>query len=324
MATVKHALLAVALTGLALAGAAPAAAQALPSQVQALYPPDTGEVVFADLRAMRGSRHYAQIKAQVLPAHFRQLETFGTLLGIDFERSVHQLSWAFVGPDGSASFGGVAEGDFSLAAIETQAKRQKLAVERINGHLAVVLGKSQEGTEFLFAFPDRTLALFGYRRVVEGMLERRAQGGLSLLENAALRGVVEEVNGKAAVWMALDNPYTVLAIRQMLPEAARLPGFDTLVGRMQSTSMRIELRDGLRGMAAVRCQSSADAVLLSTIVQAALTYHAYQLNEKNPELARVIREASVDRTDDRFQLSLNVPDRDLLTLLQKNSLTLTF
>lgn len=321
----KKGLLIPGILAVVLLAGQPAAAQALPSQVQALYPQDTGEVVFADLRALRGTPHYARVKAQVLPERFRQLEQFGAILGIDFERSVHQLSWGFVGqPGGSVSFVGVAEGDFSTAEVAANATKMRLATSRPDGVLVVVMGKNQQGDEFVFAFPERTLAVFGYREMVEGMLQRHAQGGASLADNTALRGVISEVNGKAPVWMALDNPYTVLAIQQMLPEAARLPGFETLTGRMQSTSMRLDLKDGLKGLAAVKCQSSADAVLLSTLVQAALTYQGYQLGEKNPELARAVQAATVNRTEERFELALNIPNQDLLALLQKNSLTISF
>lgn len=321
----KKELLILGILAVILLSGQPAAGQALPSQVQSLYPQETGEVVFADLRALRGTPHYARVKAQVLPERFRQLEQFGAILGIDFERSVHQLSWGFVGqPGGSVSFVGVAEGDFSTAEVAANATKARLATSRPDGVLVVVMGKNQQGDEFVFAFPERTLAVFGYREMVEGMLQRHAQGGQSLADNAELRGVISEVNGKAPVWMALDNPYTVLAIQQMLPEAARLPGFETLTGRMQSTSMRLDLKDGLKGLAAVKCQSSADAVLLSTLVQAALTYQGYQLGEKNPELARAVQAATVNRTEERFELALNIPSQDLLALLQKNSLTISF
>jgi hypothetical protein len=287
---------------------APAAfAQSLPNQVQALYPAETGEVVFADLRALRGSVHYPLIKTQVLPERFRQLEVFGSMLGIEFERSVHQLSWGFVGqPGGEVAFVGVAEGSFSTGDVEARAKKQRLATTKFGNALVVVLGKGEQGQEFVFAFPDRSLAVFGHREAVEPMLTRHAQGGSSLLENAALRRVMDEVNGKAPLWVALDNPYTQLAIKQMLPEAIKLPGFEGVAGKLQSTSLRIELKEGLNGRASVRCATSSDAVLLSTLVQAALTYQGYQLTEKNPEMARAVKESTVTRNDDRVDLAMTI------------------
>ena len=303
----------------------PAAGQALPPQVQALYPQQTGEVVFADLRGLRASKHYAQIKAQVLPERFRQLEQFGMILGIDFEREVHQLSWGFVGqPDGGVSFVGVAEGSFPPGEIEGKARAAKLPLSRFQGAPMVVMGVNAQGKSFVFAFPDRTTAVFGYRETVEEMLTRRTQGGASLTDNAALRDVLADVNGKAPLWVALDNPYTVLAVKQMLPEAAKLPGFDTLTGRLRSASVRFDLRDGLRGTAAVRCESSADSLLLSTILQGALTYQGYQLGDKNPELARAVKEVTLNRQEERLNVGFAIRDADLVTLLQKNTLTLNF
>lgn len=322
----KKTLFAFVLLAATLAGSRPAAGQALSPQIQALYPQQTGEVVFTDLRALRGSKHYARIKAQVLPERFRQLEVFGLVLGIDFERSVHQLSWGFVGaPEGGAvSFVGVAEGEFSATEIERKARAGKMAMARVADALVVTMGVNQQNQSFVFAFPDRVTAIFGYRDQVEEMLTRRAQGGTSLVNNAALRGVVEEVNGKAPIWVALDNPYSVLAVKQMLPEATKLPGFDSLAGRLRSSSLRFELKDGLKGTAAVRCESSADAVLLSTLLQGALTYQGYQLGDKNPELARAVKEVTLDRQEERLNVGLTIRDSDLVTLLQKNTLTLNF
>jgi len=321
---VKRMTLAIVVLAAAFAAGHPAAAQALPPQVQALYPQQTGEVVFADLRALRGSRHYAQIKAQVLPERFRQLEQFGMILGIDFETEVHQLSWGFVGSPASASFAGVAEGDFNSAEVERKARAARLPLSRVNGAPVVVMGTNQEGKSFVFAFPDRATAIFGYRDTVEEMLTRRNEGGPNVTNNATVKAVMDEVNGKAPLWVALDNPYTVLAVKQMLPEAVKLPGFDTLSARLRTASLRFELRDGLKGTAAVRCESSADSVLLSTLLQAALTYQGYQLGEKNPELARAVKEVTLDRQEERLNVAMSIRDADLVTLLQKNTLTLSF
>lgn len=322
----KSTLIFLTVLGVAAAAAPPGAGQALPPQIQSLYPQPTGEVVFVDVRALRGSPHYAQIKAQVLPERFRQLEVFGAALGIDFEREVHQLSWGFVGqPEGgSASLVGVAEGDFPHAEVERKARAARLPLSRWNGAPMVVMGVNPQGASFVFAFPDATTAVFGYRPTVEEMLTRRAQGGPSLVNNPALRGLMDEVNGKAPLWVALDHSYTVLAVKQMLPEAARLPGFDTLAGRLRSASLRFDLRDGLRGTATVRCESGADAALLSTLLQGALTYQGYSLGEKSPELARAAKDVALERHEERLHIRLAIREADLISLLQKNHFTLSF
>ena len=86
----------VAYLGMGPAFVRPAAAQSLPATTLALYPPDAGEVAFADLRALRQSPHYTALRAQLLPARLAQLEGFAKSMGIDLESQANQLSWAFV------------------------------------------------------------------------------------------------------------------------------------------------------------------------------------------------------------------------------------
>ena len=325
--TSRARILAVLLLMILAAAIAPAAgAQALPSQVLSLYPPETGELVFVDLRALRGTRHYSQVKSQVLPERYRQLEQFAAILGINFETAVHQMSWGFVGvPDTqSAEFAGVAEGVFSLADVRRRARQNGLGASEVEGQLAVSMGKNSAGQEFVFAFPDASRIVFGFRGVVEGMLGRFARSGPSLTNNAAVNALISEVNGRAPLWLVTDKRYTVFAIKQLLPEAQNLPGFEDLSGRLESAVIRFDLRDGLRTQAAVSCQNASDAMLLSTILQGAITYQAFRVNESNPEMARLLRETSVTRREQRIEVGMNVADGDLVALLQKNALQLNF
>jgi hypothetical protein len=301
-------------------------AQAIPAQVLALYPQSAGEMVYVDLRALRGSSHYPQLKAQVLPERFRQLEQSAQLLGIDFDREVEQLSWAFVAAaEGQpVGFAGVAEGSYSLPGIEREARRRKLSLTHYAGHPLVILGRNNQGQDFVFAFLDSTTAIFGFREEAQQMLERRDRGGVSVLENKSLRELIGQVNGRVPLWFALDTQFVALALKQMLPEAARFPGFDTIAGRVQAATLQFELREGLRGQARIRCQTTADALWFSTLVQAALTYETWRLGETNPELARVLKELSIKRQDDRLELALAIREPDLVALLQKNTFALKF
>ena len=312
---------------LAVAALAPrAAAQSLPPQILALYPPDAGELVFVDMRALRGSPHYAKIKSQVLPERFRALETYAGILGIDFDNEIHQMSWAFIGaPAGQAAeFAGVAEGVFPPSEVAAKARAAKLTLTRWEGRAIVALGKNPQGKEFVFAFADDSTAIFGFRPTVEAMLERHARGGANLAGNAVVRALVDEVNSRAPLWLVTDARYTTFALNQLLPEAKQVPGFDALATRLQSAALRFDLRDGLRGQGAVRCQSSADALLLSTVLNAGLMYQTYRLNESNPDLARVLKDLTVRQQDTRLEMALTIRDADFVTLLAKNSFTLSF
>ncbi len=311
----------------AIGAAAPAArAQALPAQVQALYPAQAGEIVFVDVRALRGTRHYPELKSQVLPEKFRQLEQWVKVLGADLDRDVNQLSWAFLSADESASSGfmGVAEGAFDPTAALDQARLQKLGVARHNGQALISLGSNSGGKEFVFAFLDQTVALFGFRDQVVEMLDRRSSGGQGFGGNPDLRDVIGRVNGKSPVWLALDSRFASLAVRQFLPEATRVPGFENLAGRVRTASLRFDLSSGLKSDIAVRCQDSADSAWLATLMQLALSYQAVQLGPSQPELARALGDVKMDRSDDRVTAALAIADSDLATMLRKNTFALKF
>lgn len=303
-----------------------ARAQALPRQVQALYPAEVGELVYVDVRALQATPHYSQIKAQVLPEKFRQLEQFSAMLGIRFDSEIQQLSWAMVGsPEAKAiGFMGVAEGQFTPAEAERQALQLKLDVARHAGATVLMLGRNDQEQEFVFAFPDAGTAVFGFRPWVEQALERRAQGGASLLNNTAMREMVDQLNGRVPLWLALDEKFAALGLKQMLPGAASLPGFDRLAASLRGATLAFELTGGLRGAAGVRCANASDALLFSTLVQAALTYQTWQMRETNADLARVLGEMQVNRNDTRLDLALAIREPDFVALLQKNSFALKF
>lgn len=322
---IAFSLLALAAMTLSFA-ASPAAAQALANQVMGLYPERTGEIIFVDLRALRSSRHYAQIKSQVLPQQFRSLEQWINALGVNFEQQVQQLSWAFVpaAEGGAVELVGVAEGNFGAAQVEQNARKLKLGISRPGGALMVSIGRMEQGGEFVFAFLDASTAVFGWRNQAEEIVTRRAQGGQSLLNNAVLQGVMRELNGRAPMWVALDRKFSELALKQLLPGASQVPGFDNVAAGLQSAWLRFELRDGLRGLASLKCKDSSDALLFSTAAQAAIAYQALALNSQNPDLSRALQQMRVDRQNENLNIEWNLAEPELVALLQKNSFTLSF
>jgi hypothetical protein len=313
---------------LALAGLAPAvSAQNLPHQVLALYPQRTGELIFVDLRALRASPHYSKLKSQVLPERFRTLEQWVEVLGIEFDREVQQMSWAFIpAAQGEAiSFAGVAEGTFSLAEVEQKARGLKLAISRAGGALRVTLGKNDEGSEFVFAFLDGSTAVFGTREATEEIVARRTQGGGgSLLDNPALRDQIAPVNGKHPLWFVLDRRFSGLAFKQMLPEASQVQGFDAVAARVLSTTLRFDLRNGLQSLAAVRCQDASDAMLLSSAAQAAVAFQALRVKDTSPELGQALSQARVNRQDTRIEIDFALAEAQFAALLKKNGFALKF
>ena len=305
---------------------APAGAQAIPNQVLALYPRNAGEISFLDVRALRNAPNYAELKTKVMPERFRQLADWTKYIGVDFDTEVYQLSWAYLPAAEGEQVGmiGIAEGNFPTTEIQSLARERKLPYSRHAGSLVLNLGKNDQGREFVFAFADANTAIFGFREIAEQILDRRAASGASLLDNRPLMDLVRTLNGKAPVWIAMDSQFTLLAVKQMLPEVSRVAGFETLAARLQSASLQFQLTDGFRGSAAVRCQTGSDALVVAKLLQAAVTFQAFRLNETQPDLAKVLGDLRLNQSDDRIELALSIAPADLNTLIQKNSLALKF
>ncbi len=303
-----------------------AGAQAIPNQVLGLYPREAGEITYLDVRSLRNAPNYAEFKAKVLPERFRQLADWTQYIGVDFDTEVYQLSWAYLPAAEGEQVGmvGIAEGNFPTDEIQRLAKERKLPYYRHAGSLVLNLGKNDRGREFVFAFADHNTAIFGFRDTAEKILDRRAAAGPSLLDNRPLMDLIRALNGKAPVWIAMDSQFTLLAVKQMLPEISRVPGFESLATRLQSSSLQFQMSDGFRANAAVRCQTAADAQVVSRLMQAAVTYQAFRLNESNPDLAKVLGDLRLNQPDDRVEVALAIAQSDLTTLLAKNSLALKF
>src|ERR1700693_2324508 len=71
-------------------------AGALGSDILSLFPKDSGELAYADLREARQFPWFPQLKEQMLPPKFRELETFLSAAGVDPNTQVTELAWAMV------------------------------------------------------------------------------------------------------------------------------------------------------------------------------------------------------------------------------------
>src|SRR6266542_3470823 len=149
--------------------ARPARSDVLSSRVLALYPQEAGELVFVDLREARRSPYFSQVQAQLLPPSFKKLEQVAATLGVDFNRNVDRLSWAYVDTNGNpaqSELMGVAEGTFDPESVENALKQRKLRATTYAGTRIFSAGSNDSGREFVLAFTESSDCLFGFRGAV--------------------------------------------------------------------------------------------------------------------------------------------------------------
>lgn len=303
-----------------------ASAQSLSPTTMGLYPAQAGELAFADLRALRQSPHYAQLRAEMLPERLRQLEDFAQALGIDLETQAMQMSWALVAPSpgGSGELLSILEGSFIPATAVERAKASKIALSEVSGVTLISSGKNDRGQEFVLALPDAATLAFGSRGAVEALLARRAEGRGGISDGSTLASLIAEKNGRSPMWVVLDQQFSEMALRQMAPSLASQPEAQTLLSAVSSAAVELTLARNFSGHASLRCRGAQEAQLLAAIVQGGIALAASRASETSPDLAAALRAAVVELQGNSVEARLNVPEAQVAILLQKNSLQFKF
>src|SRR5271156_5005722 len=71
-------------------------AGSLGSDILCMFPKESGELAYADLKQARQFPWFTQLKEQMLPPKFREFEQFLASAGIDPNTQVTELAWALV------------------------------------------------------------------------------------------------------------------------------------------------------------------------------------------------------------------------------------
>jgi hypothetical protein len=320
----------------ACALAKPAAAGQLGADKLALFPKETGELGYADLKKARTMKWFPQLQEQMLPANFKQFEKFLASAGVDPNSQVEELAWGLV-PEGltakteqagSAAVPtgeqvvGVALGNFTPEATKAYFKQQKLPTFEARGYTLYAFGTGSGASDLFFLYFDSSTAAFGHRKLLEQMVEVHFGQEESLLRNDKLFPLVTEANGSGIVWTVLNPAYTRLAMQQLAPEVQQFPDAAKLITRMQNMIISINAGSGIDGKFSAVCGSVDDANALGQLIQAGMLYKRYQATKDNPDLAQMLDQASVTPAGDRVVLRLSLSDAQMTSLIQHNTFAL--
>ena len=295
---------------------APVRAQSLPDTTLALYPPEAGELAFADLHTLRQSPHYRIIHDAYFPPRLRQLESQGMSLGVDFESQAQQLSWAYlVSPSGGIELISVAEGSFSPSTVVDRARALRLPITEVTGKPVINMGQNESGQAFALSFPDSSKLVFGTRDQVEAMLNRAQSGSPGFLQNQTLAPLLTEANGRSSIWSVMDQRFAALEIRNIAPDAANRPEAQTLLNNLRAAVARATLGNDLTSAASFLCNDASQAALLAAVAQAGFALYSTAEANQNPDMAAALHAAVVQQSGDRVDLSLSLTQSQISTLL---------
>jgi hypothetical protein len=312
--------------------AKPAKAGGVSADTIALFPKNTGEVGYVDLKQARNEKWFPALREQILPERFKQFEKFLASAGVDPNSQVDELVWGLV-PDvmqkdnkGTATdlpqselTVGIAMGSYNPETTEAYFKQQNLSVAKIEGYNLFAFGSGSGASDLCFFFLDPSKAVFGHKPLLEKLLTIRAGKEDGLLRNEQMYNLINEVNGSSVVWAVLDPGYTRLAMSQLAPEVQQFPDAAALVQRMQAMVITATASSGVDSKFQAVCGSAQDANTLSQLMAAGLLYKKYEASKDNPELAQLLDQANVSPSGDRVVIALSVSDDQMTSLIKRNT-----
>lgn len=328
-------LAACALLALVFAMAKPAKAGGVGADTIALFPKETGEFGYVDLKKARAMKWFPALQEQVLPERFRQFEKFLASAGVDPNSQVDELVWGLV-PDvmkkndkganteipSSEQTVGIAMGNFNPESTEAYFKQQKLPTTKIDTYTLFAFGSGAGAGDLYFFFLDSSKAVFGHKPLLEKLLEIRMGRLDGLLRNDQMYNMINEANGSGVVWAVLDPGYTRLAMGQLAPEVQQFPEAAALIQRMQAMIITATASSGVDSKFQAVCGSTGDANTLSQLVTAGLLYKKYQASKDNPELGQLLDQATVTPSGDRMVITMSVSDDQMTSLIRRNTFAL--
>jgi hypothetical protein len=313
--------------------AKPALGGTLGADKLALFPRETGEFGYADLKKARTMKWFPQLQEQMLPENFKQFEKFLASAGVDPNTQVEELAWGLA-PEGLTAktenagssavptgeqVVGVALGNFTPDNTKNYFKQQKLPTFDVRGYTLYAFGTGSGSNDLFFMYFDSSTAAFGHRKLLEEMIEVHFGQEDSLLRNDKLYPLIAEANGTGLVWTVLNAAYTRLAMQQLAPEVQQFPDAAKLITRMQNMIISVNADSGIDGKFQAICGSVDDANALGQLIQAGLLYKKYQASKDNPDLASLLDQATVTPAGDRVSLRMTLSDAQMTSLIQHNT-----
>src|SRR6202163_4688313 len=310
-------------------------AGSLGSDILSMFPKDSGELAYADLKAARAFSWFTQLKEQMLPPKFREFEQFLASAGVDPNTQVTELTWALVPGKTTADKSGggsvpstdqivgIALGQFQPASAEAFFTAKKLPIVKIRTFSLFAFGGGSGPNDLFFFFIDSNTAAFGQRQQLEKMIGVRYGEGQGLYANTDFSSLVDQANGSGTVWAVLNPAYTRLAMQQLVPEASQFPAAAQLTSKLKAMTISIKGSSGVDAKFEAVCGSTDDANTFAALMTAGLMYRKYQVGNSNPELGSLLDSAQITPAGDRLDLKLSLTDDQMLSLIRRNTFAVT-
>jgi len=308
-------------------GVATLRAGTLSVDVIAMFPKNTAEFAYANLKEARRFPWYAQFKSQTLPIRFSDLEHFLASAGVDDNSQIDELAWSLSSGDSASGSNdksapdsndvlGVALGNFDPDAAKSFLKSHKIHGIDYRGY---TLYPCASCDDLSVVFIDSSTVAFGQLRLLQQLIEVRVAANDSLIQNEKMFPLISQVNGRGIFWGVLNPGGTHQAVRQIVPEAAQFPQASKLLNKLQGIVISIQGTADLDVHFQLISSWPDDAATISQLLQAGILLRQFDAKNSDPDLAPLLASVRVVPNGEGLEVSLAVSSDQLVSLIKRNT-----
>lgn len=307
-------------------------ANPLDSSVIGMFPKDVAEIGYADLTQAREFPWFPQFEAQMVPVSLFGFEQFLGAVQMRSTPSIDAVAWAKVSAAslserassmaGAGEFVAAAVGQFDEGAIQSVLKSRSVPSVQFEGYMLYASGTGSGRTDTYFVLLDGQTIAFGPLGPLKRVLGIRDGEEDSLLENEKMMALIGQANGDGLFWGVLNSGQAGRAINQLVPEAAKFPQSAALIGKLHELLITVNASSSIEVDFQIASASPNDATLLSQLLQVGVLYRRYESGKSNPELAKVLDGLNVSANGNLLELSLNLTDDQLVSLIEHDTFRL--
>jgi hypothetical protein len=259
-----------------------------PSLVR-LVPGDTVFLAGARMSAIRATPLYRKWTSGKGAAHF---DRFAKETGFDPRKDLAEL---LVASDGKNTLF-LAKGNFSVSSLESKLEQPGASKVPYKGY--TILGSEQSAVVFL----DTGTAVAGPAPALRAMIDQRGRGdGIPPALAAAMKPIPDE----SQAWAVMLGAPPLLA--KVIPDDGNLANLQRVLASVESATLGIDLREGLRGEATGAYRTKEDAKFIHDALRGLVGMGRLTTPDNEPDLLRFYDGITIQQRENTVHVLADIP-----------------
>ena len=169
-----------------------------------------------------------------------------------------------------------------------------------------------------FAFLDDKTAAAGTRAALIGAIDRKLSGVPGLAANSTLVSRAQSIGGGSQFWAVSETPGAVIARQAAKDQTKEAANFSRIAGSMKSSTLALDLSNGLDLHALNVCQTAEDARTLGDLARGLVAMGRLTMSQQNPELGELLNGIRVEERNAELEITVKVDSNVIEKLIEKS------